>query len=334
MNVIERLLLLCNVKTEKVEAEADNTARSRSPRGNNSSRSACPETGIETESKRSRSPRRRPEGKLTNQTFSVRVQCSRLASKIVDIPSIISWSDWLQETSKKQQKHQRLHHPHLLKQRQLRLLLYQLQLNVRLHVVAKKKVSKKMIQFKHLCQNWLLSTNASVHGFSFSQERFHRVPFNAKEVIEEDTKNFWAWLESDLNTTAKQEEVIKKAFEHPLWKEYCLDCIENGAEDKVYYGGGISDIEDVSAEVEAWQSFLEQKGLKTQAPEEETTTGPTPSPVSVPTAAADATCWWKFAFSTHFFCSFAKLEKTQLLGEPGPRLSRIHRRAKQFILND
>lgn len=122
------------------------------------------------------------------------------------------------------------------------------------------------------------------------QERFHRVPFNAKEVIEEDTKNFWAWLESDLNTTAKQEEVIKKAFEHPLWKEYCLDCIENGAEDKVYYGGGISDIEDVSAEVEAWQSFLEQKGLKTQAPEEETTTGPTPSPVSVPTAAADATC--------------------------------------------
>lgn len=93
MNVIERLLLLCNVKTEKVEAEADNTARSRSPRGNNSSRSACPETGIETESKRSRSPRRRPEGKLTNQTFSVRVQCSRLASKIVDIPSIISWSD-------------------------------------------------------------------------------------------------------------------------------------------------------------------------------------------------------------------------------------------------
>ncbi len=140
----------------------------------------------------------------------------------------------------------------------------------------------------------------SAWSFDF-QERFHRDPFNTKEVIEEDTKNFRAWLESDLRTTAEQEEVIKQAFQHPLWKEYCSDCIQCGAESNLYTGGGLSDIEDVSAEVESWHCFLELK--RSTKPEEEakaeekvtttTATAPTPLPTPTPTsataAAADAT---------------------------------------------
>lgn len=76
MNVIERLLLLSNVKSEKIAPEKP--ARSRSPRGNSNSSDPLL-ASAEIESTRSRSPRRRPEGPLANQTFSVRVQCSRLA---------------------------------------------------------------------------------------------------------------------------------------------------------------------------------------------------------------------------------------------------------------
>ncbi len=107
----------------------------------------------------------------------------------------------------------------------------------------------------------------SAWKFSFS-ETFRRDPFNtdSPDVIANDAANFWAWVESDSKTTAEQEKIMKEALQHPLWKEYCLDSIQAGAQDALYYdGSGISDIEDLSAEVEAWKTFLTKKGTQATA---------------------------------------------------------------------
>ena len=52
---------------------------------------------------------------------------------------------------------------------------------------------------------------------------------------------------------------FQKAIEHPLWREYCAHAVNEGAEGKLYFGGGLDDVEDLEAEMEAWNDFLKNK---------------------------------------------------------------------------
>ncbi len=98
------------------------------------------------------------------------------------------------------------------------------------------------------------------------QMKFDRQPFTTPELTEQDKSDFELWADSDSKATAMLEQTISKAMEHPLWKEYCVDAINNGAEGQLYNGGGLADVEDVEAEVEAWNDFLKKKEI---APEQD-----------------------------------------------------------------
>lgn len=91
------------------------------------------------------------------------------------------------------------------------------------------------------------------------QMKFDRQPFTTPELTEQDKSDFALWVELDSKASSVLEEAFKKALAHPLWKEYCVHAINEGAEGQLYNGGGLNDVEDVEAEIEAWNDFLKNK---------------------------------------------------------------------------
>lgn len=91
------------------------------------------------------------------------------------------------------------------------------------------------------------------------QMKFDRQPFTTPELTEQDKSDFALWVDLDCKATSKLEETFKKAIEHPLWREYCAHAVNEGAEGKLYFGGGLDDVEDLEAEMEAWNDFLKNK---------------------------------------------------------------------------